>query len=71
MRIQTYSGLDAAPRSIADQVAAVRDWHQVSQSLGQGRFATVSGSARTVRGEPPTSWPASSAGRSPRVAGRW
>lgn len=50
--MQTHSRLDTALRSIADEVEAVRNWHQMSRELGQYRFATVFGSARTVRGEP-------------------
>ncbi|ROO86724.1 hypothetical protein EDD29_4302 [Actinocorallia herbida] len=50
--MQTHNGLDAALRSIADELTVVRDWHQVSRSLEQGRFATVFGSARTERGAP-------------------
>jgi uncharacterized protein (TIGR00730 family) len=50
--MQFHSGLDAALRSIADEVETVQGWHQVSRSLGQARFATVFGSARTMRGQP-------------------
>lgn len=52
MQTQVHNGLAATLRLISDEVETVEGWHQVSRSLGQTRFATVFGSARTVRGQP-------------------